>query len=114
MGTADGRAAVRSTLGSRAGPPGRGLPYRVRGLIEHAARLARLPGCDYHLLTASIIDRLALSAWADVQLRSLPDPVLRRTRLAAAAVHEPNLLILDSLLDDLAAAGCGSAGRRHP
>ena len=76
----------------------------MQGLIEHAARLARLPGCDYHLLTAAIIDRLALSPWAEVQLRAVPDPVLRRAKLAAAAVHEPSLLILDGLLDDLAPA----------
>jgi ABC-2 type transport system ATP-binding protein len=104
MGTAAGRAAVRQRVGVARRTSGTRPAVRVQGLIEHAARLARLPGCDYHLLTASIIDRLALSAWADVQLRSLPDPVLRRARLAAAAVHEPSLLILDGLLDDLAAA----------
>jgi ABC-type multidrug transport system ATPase subunit len=101
MGTADGRAAVRQHVGVARKTARLRPAYRVRGLIEHAARLARLPGCDSHLLTAAIIDRLALSAWADVQLRSVPETVLRRTRLAAAAVHEPNLLILDSLLDDL-------------
>jgi ABC-type multidrug transport system ATPase subunit len=104
MGTAAGRAAVRQRVGVARRTSGTRPAVRVQGLIEHAARLARLPGCDYHLLTASIIDRLALSAWADVQLRSLPDPVLRRARLAAAAVHEPSLLILDGLLDDLAPA----------
>jgi len=36
-----------------------------------------------------------------VQLRAVPEAVLRRTRLAAAAVHEPNLVILDCLLDYL-------------
>jgi ABC-type multidrug transport system ATPase subunit len=104
MGTASGRAAVRPRVGiaRRTARPRPAL--RVHGLIEHAARLARLPGCDPRLLTAAIIDRLALAPWADVQLRAVPDPVLRRAKLAAAAVHEPTLLILDGLLDDLAPA----------
>ena len=104
MGTAAGRAAVRPRVGvaRRTARPRPAL--RVHGLIEHAARLARLPGCDPRLLTAAIIDRLALAPWADVQLRAVPDPVLRRAKLAAAAVHEPSLLILDGLLDDLAPA----------
>ena len=55
----------------------------------------------HHLLTAAVLDRLSLTPWADVQLRSLPETIMRRTRLAAAAVHQPDLLILDSLLDDL-------------
>ena len=104
MGTASGRAAVRQRVGiaRRTGRPRPAL--RVHGVIEHAARLARLPGCDHRLLTAAIIDRLGLSPWADIQLRAVPDPVLRRAKLAAAAVHEPSLLILDGLLDDLAPA----------
>ena len=104
MGTAAGLAAVRPRVGiaRRTARPRPAL--RVHGIIEHAARLARLPGCDPRLLTAAIIDRLALAPWADVQLRAVPDPVLRRAKLAAAAVHEPSLLILDGLLDDLAPA----------
>jgi ABC-2 type transport system ATP-binding protein len=101
MGTAHGRAAIRRHVGV-ARKSARPRPaYRVRGLIEHAARQARLPGCDHHLLTAAVLDRLSLTPWADVQLRSLPETIMRRTRLAAAAVHQPDLLILDSLLDDL-------------
>jgi ABC-type multidrug transport system ATPase subunit len=101
MGTADGRAAVRQHVGVARKTARLRPAHRVRGLIEHAARAARLPRYDAHLLTAAIIDRLGLTPWADVQLRSVPETILRRTRLAAAAVHEPNLLILDSLLDDL-------------
>lgn len=97
-----GRLAVRRQVGvaRRSGlrpPPG----YRIRGLVEHAARIARLPVSDRHLLAAAIIDRLELTAWAEVPLRSAPEPVARRARLAAAAVHEPSLLLLEGLLDDL-------------
>ncbi len=104
MTSPEARAAVRARVGvaRRSGRPR--LAIRVRGLIGHAARLARLPGCDERLLTAAILDRLALTAWADVQLRAVPQVIAAQARLAAAAVHEPELLILDSLFDDLGPA----------
>jgi ABC-type cobalamin/Fe3+-siderophores transport system ATPase subunit len=52
-------------------------------------------------MAASIVDRLALTPWSDVPLRSAPDVICRRARLAAAAVHQPDLLLVDGLLDDL-------------
>ena len=39
--------------------------------------------------------------WAEVPLRAAPDVVVRRARLAAAAVHQPELILLDGLLDGL-------------
>lgn len=74
---------------------------RVRGLVGHAARLANLPGRDREVLAAAILDRLALTPWADVPVRAAPAVIARRARLAAAAVHEPELLLLDGLLDGL-------------
>ena len=78
-----------------------GGTVRIRGLVDHAARRTRLPRRDRNLLTADILDRLALLPWADVPLRAAPDPVARRARLAAAAVHQPELLLIDGLLDGL-------------
>ncbi len=102
MTTARGRSAVRSKVGvaRRIARPQPG--FRVRGLVEHAARLSRLPARDRDLLAAAIVDRLGLTPWADVPLRTAPDPVCRRARLAAAAVHQPDLLLIDGMLDDLA------------
>jgi ABC-2 type transport system ATP-binding protein len=101
MSTARGRAAVRRRVGvarRRARPlPG----MRVRGLVQHAARLARPDRNDRHVLAAAILDRLSLTPWADVPVRFAPDSVARRARLAAAAVHQPELLLLDGLLDGL-------------
>jgi ABC-type multidrug transport system ATPase subunit len=74
---------------------------RVRGLVEHGARLTGLPASDRTLLTAAIMDRLALTPWADVPLRTAPDVISRRARLAAAAVLQPDLLLADGLLDNL-------------
>jgi ABC-type multidrug transport system ATPase subunit len=102
MATASGRAAVRRRVGV-ARRSARLLPaIRVRGLVEHAARLAGPGGGDRHVLAAAILDRLSLSPWAEVPVRLAPDSVARRARLAAAAVHQPELLLLDGLLDGLA------------
>jgi ABC-2 type transport system ATP-binding protein len=104
MRTERGRAAVRARIGI-AGRSGRGRPgIRIRGLVENAARRTRLPRRDRSLLAAAILDRLSLMPWADVPLRAAPDPIARRARLAAAAVHQPELLLIDGLLDGLAPA----------
>jgi ABC-2 type transport system ATP-binding protein len=73
----------------------------VRGLVGHAAQVASLPGRDCDVLAAAILDRLALTPWADVPVRATPAAIARRAKLAAAAVHEPELLLLDGLLDGL-------------
>lgn len=99
--TPAGRAAIRRRVGVARRPAGPPPPLRVRGLVERAARLAGLPAPDRETLTAAILDRLALIPWARVPLRSAPPAVARRARLAAAAVHEPALLLLDRPLDDL-------------
>lgn len=104
MSTTLGRAAVRRQIGvARRNPRPRPV-LRIRGLVAHAARLARQPGSDRHLLVAAILDRLALTPWADVPLRSAPELVARKARLAAATVHQPSLLLIDGLLDQLSPA----------
>ncbi len=101
--TPQGRAAVRRYVGI-ARSPARPQPVRrVRGAVGRAARMANLPGHDREVLAAAILDRLALTPWADVPLRAAPMVIARRARLAAAAVHEPELLVVDGLLDGLAA-----------
>jgi ABC-type multidrug transport system ATPase subunit len=102
MSTARGRAAVRGKVGVARRVARPQPAFRVRGLVEHAARLSRLPGRDRDPLAAAIVDRLGLTPWADVPLRAAPDVVSRRARLAAAAVHQPDLLLIDGLLDGLA------------
>jgi ABC-2 type transport system ATP-binding protein len=104
MATIRGRAAVRRRVGV-ARRHARPLPaMRIRGLVEHAARLAHPSSRqDRHVLAAAILDRLSLMPWAEVSLRAAPDSIARRARLAAAAVHQPELLLLDGLLDGLAA-----------
>jgi ABC-type multidrug transport system ATPase subunit len=101
MATVRGRAAVRRRVGV-ARRSARSLPWlRVRGLVTHGARLARHGWGDRHVLAAEILDRLSLTPWSEVPLQAVPDAVARRARLAAAAVHQPELLLLDGLLDGL-------------
>jgi ABC-2 type transport system ATP-binding protein len=101
MATIRGRAVVRRRVGV-ARRTARPLPaMRVRGLVEHAARLYGPGRHDRHALAAAILDRLSLLPWAEVTLRAAPDAIARRARLAAAAVHQPELLLLDGLLDGL-------------
>ncbi len=47
------------------------------------------------------LDRMALTPWADVALGAAPVLIARKARLAAACVHQPKLLLIDSLLDHL-------------
>jgi ABC-2 type transport system ATP-binding protein len=101
MTTARGRSAVRDQVGVARRLARPQPAFRVRGLVDHAARLARLPARDRGPLAAAIVDRLRLTPWAEVPLRAAPEVIARRARLAAAAVHQPGLLLLDGLLDDL-------------
>jgi ABC-type multidrug transport system ATPase subunit len=101
MATIRGRAVVRRRVGvaRRNARPLSGM--RVRRLVEHAARLSGPGRHDRSALAAAILDRLSLLPWAEVKLRAAPDAIARRARLAAAAVHQPELLLLDGLLDGL-------------
>src|SRR6202044_1131857 len=73
----------------------------IRGLVSHAARRSGRPRRDRGLLVAAILDRLALGPWGGVALRAAPELVARGARLAAACVHEPDLLIVNGLFDQL-------------
>jgi ABC-2 type transport system ATP-binding protein len=97
-----GRAAVRARVGVARLSVKPHPALRVRGLVEHACRRPGTSSGDRALLAASILDRLALAPWADVPVRAAPELIARRARLAAAAVRQPELLLLDGLLDDLA------------
>jgi ABC-2 type transport system ATP-binding protein len=99
--TTRGRSAVRAQVGVARRIARPQPAFRVRGLVEHAARLSRLPRRDRGPLAAAIVDRLSLTPWANVPLRTAPEVICRRARLAAAAVHQPDLLLIDGLLDGL-------------
>ncbi|HUC56075.1 MAG TPA: hypothetical protein VMA95_01640 [Streptosporangiaceae bacterium] len=96
-----GRLAVRREVGvasriSRFWPT-----IGIRGFVVLAAKRSGQRRSDRGLLVAAILDRLGLMPWADVQLRAAPPLIARRARIAAACVHQPELLIIDGLFDQL-------------
>jgi len=101
MATIRGRAVVRRRVGVARRNARPLSAMRIRRLVEHAARLSGPGRHDRHALAAAILDRLSLLPWADVKLRAAPEAIARRARLAAAAAHQPDLLLLDGLLDGL-------------
>jgi ABC-type multidrug transport system ATPase subunit len=102
MTTPQGRAAARKRVGVARRLVKARAAFRVRGLVEHAARLAGVASRDRELFAAAVIDRLSLTPWADVSLRAAPEVIARRAVLAAGTVHQPDLLVIDGLLDELA------------
>lgn len=106
VSTAAGRAAVRAGVGLAATNLRTWPAITIRGLVSRAARRSGQPGQDRRdagLLVAAILDRLELGPWGDVPLGAAPELVARRARLAAACVHEPDLLIVNGLFDQLPA-----------
>ncbi|HEX5190703.1 MAG TPA: hypothetical protein VFW16_14235 [Streptosporangiaceae bacterium] len=101
MTLAANRAAVRHQTGIASRGSRQVGAARIRSLVERAARKSGQPGFDRHLLVAAILDRLGLMPWADVAIGAAPALIARKVALAVACVHEPKLLLIDSLLDQL-------------
>jgi ABC-2 type transport system ATP-binding protein len=101
MQVAKDRAAARRQTGiaTRASRPVGATS--IRALINRAARKSGQRGTDRQLLVAAILDRLGLEPWADVPIGAAPELIARKARLAVATVHQPKLLLIDSLLDHL-------------
>jgi ABC-type multidrug transport system ATPase subunit len=96
-----GRAAVRCRIGLVPQPAGRPPGFTVRQLVAHAGWLAGLPGPGQELAVARALDSLGLADWANLPVRAVPEVAARLTWLAAASVHEPELLLLDGVLDGM-------------
>src|SRR5262249_20580997 len=102
MTQAAGRAAVRRRSGIASRAARMAMPaVRIRTLVERAARRSGQPPEARFLLVAAILDRLALTPWAEVPIVAAPELIARKARLAVACVHQPSLLIIDGLLDHL-------------
>jgi ABC-type multidrug transport system ATPase subunit len=101
LGCPAGRAAVRCRIGLVPQPSGRPPGFTVRQLVAHAGWLAGLPGPEQDLAVARALDSLSLEDWANLPVRAVPEVTARLTWLAAASVHEPQLLLLDGVLDGM-------------
>ena len=78
-------------------PEERGL-YPKMQLVEHLTYLARLHGFDKQQATdraEALVDRLGLSARAKDPVESLSLGNQQRAQVAAALVHDPDVLVLD-------------------
>jgi ABC-2 type transport system ATP-binding protein len=111
MARPSARAAVRPQVGIAARTARTWPSITIRKLVERAARRSGQRGSDRGLLVAAILDRLTLTPWGDVQFHAAPPLVARRARLAAACVHEPDLLIIDGLFDQLGAGDRAALAR---
>ena len=103
VSTPAGRSAVRAGVGLAATNLRTWPTITIRGLVARAAHRSGQPSRDAGLLVAAILDRLDLGPWGEVPLGAAPELVARRARLAAACVHEPDLLIVNGLFDQLPA-----------
>jgi len=102
MGTCRGRAEIRRRA-VLIPPPGRPGGFTVRGLVLHSAWLWRLPAATHRSACARALGRLNLAGWAGCPMRAVPEEVARRAWLAACTVHEPDLLLVDGMLDNIIA-----------
>jgi ABC-2 type transport system ATP-binding protein len=67
--------------------------------VDRATLNARIPG---------LLDRLGLAAWAKVRVKKFSKGMTQRLGLAAALIHEPDVLLLDEPTD-----GVDPVGRRE-
>ena len=98
MRTHRGRAGIRYRVGLVPPPAGRaGSPCAGLSCMRHGCGGCRRPSAA--LAVGRAIDRLNLAGWACCQIKAVPEEVARRAWLAACTVHEPDLLLVDGLLD---------------
>jgi ABC-2 type transport system ATP-binding protein len=93
-------------------PEERGL-YPTMEVAEHVVYVGRLHGLDRQAAVRSAgrwLDRLGLADRADAKVESLSHGNQQRVQLAAALVHDPELLVLDEPLAGLDPAGIDAIG----
>ena len=94
-------------------PEERGLypAMRVGEQIEYLGRLHGLNAADAAAATNTWLDRLDLSDRRDSKVETLSHGNQQRVQLAAALVHQPELLVLDEPLSGLDPTGIDAIGK---
>lgn len=93
---------------TRIGYVGGGRAYPELTVTEHLTWAARLHGCrrqEAKRRSDVLLDRLALRSWASKPIRTLSTGNRQRLTVAAALIHDPDLLILDEPSTALDPAG---------
>jgi len=98
IGNVSGLRAVRARIGYLPGRCSWAENLSASEFVSYAAYYKRV-GSE---AARSILKRLELNEAAGTELRLLPPDVRLRAGLAATCVHEPDLVILDDPLEDLA------------
>jgi ABC-2 type transport system ATP-binding protein len=79
-----------------------------RQFVRAMARLCGYPRAEAHDRADSALDRVGMAAHGDRRVRGYSKGMRQRTKLAAALIHDPRLLILDEPL-----SGIDPIGRRE-
>lgn len=81
-------------------------PYLTpREFVTHCGRLSGLSGNALHARVEEVIDRVGIGYAIDRPVRALSKGMTQRTALAAALVHDPDLLLLDEPMSGLDPVG---------
>jgi ABC-2 type transport system ATP-binding protein len=81
-------------------------PYLTpREFVSLCGRLNGMGGADFQKKVERVIDRVGIGYAIDRPVRALSKGMLQRTGLAAALVHDPELLILDEPMSGLDPVG---------
>lgn len=91
-------------------PEGHRFPgyLTARETLEIFGRMSGMNSASLRRRTGPLLERVGLSRWADVRVRKFSKGMTQRLGLAAALVHEPEVLLLDEPTD-----GVDPVGRRE-
>lgn len=94
-------------------PEERGLypAMRVGEQVEYLGRLHGLSAADATAATATWLERLEIADRRDSKVETLSHGNQQRVQLAAALVHQPELLVLDEPLSGLDPTGIDAIGK---
>lgn len=91
-------------------PEGHRFPgyLTARQTLEIFGSLSGVSRSDLRPRVSSLLERVRLSAWSDVRVKKFSKGMTQRLGLAAALVHDPEVLLLDEPTD-----GVDPVGRRE-
>jgi ABC-2 type transport system ATP-binding protein len=108
LGIPVGRPESRRRVGYL--PEGHRFPgyLTARATLSVFGRMSGMGSADLRTRIPELLDRVRLSDWADVRVKKFSKGMVQRLGLAAALVHDPEVLLLDEPTD-----GVDPVGRRE-